>query len=111
MSVKPIERVRKEQEIFRNTRNDKRLRRILSLIVPGAGHLYAGAALRGAVLVSSFSFTVITGLLMGLVMPWPSRYWDIAGGAGLACAGLLLLLMYSVAFLGSTRVRGDSDGS
>ena len=82
-----------------------RVFRILSLLIPGAGHLYANQALIGLPLVLLWSAILSVALLTHRLLPLTEAAGALRPPLGLALGGLLLLVLYVAA----NRVRPDFD--
>jgi hypothetical protein len=83
-------RNRKLLEVQAEEGRRDRVFRVLSLLVPGAGHLYANRAPLGILLVMVWSAVIAAALLAGRLLPL-SRPWGLGVGA------LVLLVVYVLA--------------
>ncbi len=99
----------KEKKVFRIERFQKRhlsVGKILSLLLPGAGHLWAGYPLRGTAVLFLFFFLLLKliywdGFLMN---PWLMSNARSYGGTTVVCCIVILLYLYSLLnFIGSSR--------
>jgi len=71
--------------------------RALSLLVPGAGHLYAHRAGMGIFLVFVWSMVLAAGLLTGRLLPLTEASGDLSKPWGLGVGVLVLLVVYVLA--------------
>jgi hypothetical protein len=74
-----------------------RMFRLLSLLSPGAGHLYAHRTLLGVGFAFLWYLVIAAALLVGRILPVTEAPSLLARPWGLALAGLLLLAIYVVA--------------
>ncbi len=77
----------------------------LSLLLPGAGHLYARKTIGGALLALAWSSILTLALLTGRVLPLTDASAAVNRPWGLGILGLLLLVVYVLA----NRARPDFD--
>lgn len=92
-------------EVQKEDSRRDRVFRILSLLIPGAGHLYANQALIGLPLVFLWAATLSIALLTYRLLPLTEASGSLSGPWGLVMAGLLLLVLY----IAANRVRPDFD--
>ncbi len=92
-------------EVQKEDSRRDRVFRILSLLVPGAGHLYANRALVGLPFVLLWSAIIAIALLTYRVLPLTEAAGPLSPPWGFALGGLLLLVLYVAA----NRVRPDFD--
>jgi tetratricopeptide (TPR) repeat protein len=83
--------VQKEEE-----RRD-RLFRVLSLVLPGSGHVYAQKTIFGLVLVLVWAAVLGVVLVAGRIVPLTEAPGSVAWPWGLGLAALILLVVYIVA--------------
>ena len=81
----------------------ERVFRALSLLTPGAGHVYAQKTFLGLLFVFLWSLILAAALLAGTVLPVTEASGALTNPWGLWVAGVLLLLIYVVA----NRARPD----
>jgi tetratricopeptide (TPR) repeat protein len=98
-------RNRKLLEVQKEDERRDRVFRVLSLVAPGAGHLYAQKTALGIVLVFAWSMLVMTALLAGRVLPYTETPSAIEKPWGLGLIALILLAIYVVA----NRARPEID--
>jgi tetratricopeptide (TPR) repeat protein len=98
-------RNRKLLEVQKEDERRDRIFRLLSLISPGAGHLYAQRTALGLLLVFSWSLLLVLALLAGRVLPYTEAPSTIEKPWGLGLMALLLLALYVVA----NRARPETD--
>jgi hypothetical protein len=77
--------------------------RILSLLSPGAGHLYAQKTLLGTAFAFLWYLVIVASLLTGRVLPVTEAPSVLARPWGLGLAGFLLVALYITA----NRARPD----
>ena len=92
-------------EVQKEDSRRDRVFRVLSLVVPGAGHFYADKALIGLPLVLLWSAVLAVALLTYRLLPLTDAAGPLNPPWGLALGGLLLLALYVAA----NRVRPDFD--
>jgi hypothetical protein len=92
-------------EVQKEDTRRERVFRMLSLLIPGSGHLYANKALVGLPLVFVWAATLSVAALTWHLMPLTEASGSLTGPWGLALGGLLLLVLYVAA----NRVRPDFD--
>jgi Tfp pilus assembly protein PilF len=92
-------------EVQKEDSRRDRVFRILSLLVPGAGHLYANQALIGLPLVFLWSAVLSVALLTRRLLPLTESAGSLRPPWGLVLGGLLLLVLYVAA----NRVRPHFD--
>jgi len=97
-------RNRKLLEVQKEEERRDRVFRFLSLISPGAGHLYAQKTPFGLVLVFGWSLLLVLALLAGRVLPHTEAPSTIEKPWGLGLMALLLLALYVVANRGRPEV-------
>lgn len=90
-------------EVQREDERRERIFRALSLVSPGAGHVYAQKTLLGAGLALVWYLILATTLLAGRLLPVTEAPAVLAGRWGLVLAAVLLLATYVVA----NRARPD----
>jgi len=90
-------------EVQREDERRERVFRILSLVSPGAGHLYAHKTFAGFGLTWVWYTMLAAVLLAGRVLPVTEAPSPLAGRVGLALAALVLLAIYVLA----NRARPD----
>jgi tetratricopeptide (TPR) repeat protein len=90
-------RNRKLLEVQKEEGRRDRVFRALSLLVPGAGHLYAHRAGMGILLVFVWSVVLAAGLLTGRLLPLTEASGDLSKPWGLGVGALVLLVVYVLA--------------
>ncbi len=90
-------RNRKLLEVQKEEGRRDRVFRALSLLVPGAGHLYAHRAGMGIFLVFVWSMVLAAGLLTGRLLPLTEASGDLSKPWGLGVGVLVLLVVYVLA--------------
>jgi tetratricopeptide (TPR) repeat protein len=90
-------RNRKLLEVQKEEGRRDRVFRALSLLVPGAGHLYAHRAGMGILLVLVWSAVLAAGLLTGRLLPLTEASGDLSKPWGLGVGALVLLVVYVLA--------------
>jgi tetratricopeptide (TPR) repeat protein len=90
-------RNRKLLEVQKEEGRRDRVFRMLSLVVPGAGHLYGHRTAIGIVLILVWSATLAAALLTGRLLPLTEASGELSKPWGLGVAGLLLLVTYVMA--------------
>lgn len=90
-------------EVQKEDARRDRVFRILSLLIPGAGHFYANRAVIGLPLVLLWSGIIAVALLTYRLLPLTEAAGQLSPPWGLALGGLLLLVLYVTA----NRVRPD----
>jgi hypothetical protein len=90
-------RNRKLLEVQKEEGRRDRVFRALSLLVPGAGHLYAHRAGMGILLVFVWSAVLAAGLLTGRLLPLTEASGDLSKPWGLGVGALVLLVVYVLA--------------
>ena len=90
-------RNRKLLEVQKEEARRDRVFRMLSLIVPGAGHLYGHHTSIGIVLILVWSATLAAALLTGRLLPLTEASGELSKPWGLGVAGLVLLVTYVMA--------------
>jgi len=96
-------RNRKLLEVQKEDERRERVFRLLSLVAPGAGHLYAQRTPMGLVLVLGWSLLLLLALLAGRVLPFTEAPSTIEKPWGLGLIAVVLLVIYVVA----NRARPD----
>ena len=96
-------RNRKLLEVQKEDERRERVFRLLSLVAPGAGHLYAQRTPMGLVLVLGWSLLLLLALLAGRVLPFTETPSTIEKPWGLGLIAVVLLVIYVVA----NRARPD----
>jgi tetratricopeptide (TPR) repeat protein len=96
-------RNRKLMEVQAEEVRRGRMVRILSLLSPGSGHLYAQKPVLGVTFAFVWYLVIMAVLLAGRVLPVTEAPSALARPWGLALAGLLLFVLYIVA----NRMRPD----
>lgn len=96
--VPPQMRTRKEQQVIAYQSWMDRAALALSALVAGAGHVFAGLPLRGALYAFLFLFGVGAVVFHGGVLRVP--YGEVPGWLKLTFAGLLLLPVYTLTLRG-----------
>ena len=79
-----------------DSRRDK-VFRLLSLVVPGAGHLYANATPLGLVLVFVWSLVLAAAFVTLRLLPMTESSGELSPPWGLAVGAVVLLILYVVA--------------
>jgi tetratricopeptide (TPR) repeat protein len=91
-------KVRKERQVVSYQRRQRRLRRWLSLPIPGLGHLYSGAVVRGAIFADLALGVAAIGFAFLGPIPWPElEGWQDRGifiGVAVGLYALLALLAF-----------------
>ncbi|HZM52924.1 MAG TPA: tetratricopeptide repeat protein [Vicinamibacteria bacterium] len=90
-------RNRKLLEVQAEEARRERVFRVLSLIVPGAGHLYANRAPVGILLVLVWSAVIAAALLTGRLLPLTEASGDLSKPWGLGVGAIVLLVVYFLA--------------
>jgi tetratricopeptide (TPR) repeat protein len=90
-------RNRKLLEVQKEEARRDRVFRVLSLLVPGAGHLYANRAPVGILLVFAWSAVIVAALLTGRVLPLTEASGQLSKPWGLGVGALVLLVVYILA--------------
>jgi hypothetical protein len=90
-------------EVQKEDERRERVFRALSLLTPGAGHVYAQKTLLGLLFVFLWSLILSAVLLAGNVLPVTEASGLLTTPWGLWVAGVLLLVIYVVA----NRARPD----
>ena len=90
-------------EVQREDERRERVFRALSLLAPGAGHVYAQKTLLGILFVFLWSLILAAALLAGTILPVTEASGMLTTPWGLWVAGILLLVIYVVA----NRARPD----
>jgi hypothetical protein len=90
-------RNRKLLEVQAEEARRDRVFRVLSLLVPGAGHLYAQRAPMGILLVMVWSAVIAAALLAGRLLPLTEASGDLSKPWGLGLGVLALLVVYVLA--------------
>jgi len=98
-------RNRKLLEVQKEEERRDRIFRLLSLVSPGAGHLYAQKTALGLVLVFGWSLLLVLALLAGRVLPYSEAPSSIEKPWGLGLMALVLVALYVVA----NRARPELD--
>jgi tetratricopeptide (TPR) repeat protein len=98
-------RNRKLLEVQKEEERRDRVFRILSLVAPGAGHLYAQKTLLGLVLVFGWSLLLVLALLAGRVFPYTEAPSTLEKPWALGLMALVLVAIYIVA----NRARPEVD--
>ncbi len=89
-------RNRKMAEVQRAERRRERIFRVLSILSPGAGQVYGGWTLRGAVLLAAW-YSVLGLFVAGQVVPFTDVPRRLFTPWAPVAAGLALLLVWLVA--------------
>ena len=92
-------------EVQKEDSRRDRVFRLLSLLIPGAGHLYANQALIGLPLVFLWSGILAIALLAYRMLPLTEAAGAMSPPWGMALGGLVLLILY----IAANRVRPDFD--
>jgi tetratricopeptide (TPR) repeat protein len=90
-------------EVQKEDERRERVFRILSLLAPGAGHLYAQKTIGGVLLLLVWSTVLAMGLLAGRVLPVTEASRALSPAWGLWVGALVLLAVYVAA----NRARPD----
>ena len=90
-------RNRKLLEVQAEEARRDRVFRVLSLLVPGAGHLYANSAPVGILLVMVWSAVIAAALLAGRLLPLTEASGELSKPWGLGVGALVLLVVYFLA--------------
>jgi tetratricopeptide (TPR) repeat protein len=90
-------RNRKLLEVQKEEARRDRVFRLLSLLVPGAGHLYAHRAAAGIVFVFVWSAVLVMALLAGRLLPITEASGELSKPWGLGVGALVLLVVYVLA--------------
>jgi len=90
-------RNRKLLEVQAEEARRDRVFRVLSLVVPGAGHLYANRAPVGILLVLVWSAVIAAALLTGRILPLTEASGELSKPWGLGVGALVLLVVYFLA--------------
>jgi tetratricopeptide (TPR) repeat protein len=89
-------RNRKLLEVQKEEARRDRVFRVLSLLVPGAGHLYAQRAV-GILFVLVWSAVIVASLLTGRLLPLTEASGELSKSWGLGVAAVVLLVVYFLA--------------
>jgi tetratricopeptide (TPR) repeat protein len=89
-------RNRKLLEVQKEEARRDRVFRVLSLLVPGAGHLYAQRVL-GILLVFVWSAVIVAALVTGRLLPLTEASGELSKSWGLGVAAVVLLVVYFLA--------------
>jgi tetratricopeptide (TPR) repeat protein len=84
-------------EVQKEDSRRDRVYRLLSLIVPGAGHLYSNATPLGLLLVFLWSLVLATAFVTLRLLPVTEASGDLSPPWGLAVGAAVLLVVYLVA--------------
>ena len=98
-------RNKKLLEVQKEDERRDRVFRVLSLVAPGAGHVYAHKTILGLVLIFGWSLLLVLALLAGRVLPYTEAPSAIEKPWGLGLMALVLIAIYIVA----NRARPESD--
>jgi hypothetical protein len=90
-------RNRKLLEVQAEEARRDRVFRVLSLLVPGAGHLYANRAPVGILLVMIWSAVIAAAVLAGRLLPLTEASGELSRPWGLGVGALVLLVVYFLA--------------
>ncbi len=90
-------------EVQKEDARRERLFRALSLVLPGAGHVYARRTIMGLALVFAWALLLTLAWLTGRVLPLTDASSAVSRPWGLGALGVLLLVVYVVA----NRARPD----
>lgn len=90
-------------EVQKEDERRERVFRVLSLLSPGAGHVYAQRTLAGLLFMASWYLVLALALLAGRQLPFTEASAAVSRPWPLALAGLLLLTLYVAA----NRARPD----
>jgi tetratricopeptide (TPR) repeat protein len=90
-------RNRKLLEVQAEEARRDRVFRVLSLLVPGFGHLYANRAPVGILLVLVWSAVIAAALLTGRLLPLTEASGELSKPWGLGVGAVLLLVVYVLA--------------
>lgn len=99
-------KVRKERQVAAYRRRYGTVIGLLTLVCPGAGHLYGGAAITGTILSLVFCVVVSGGALVLGPLPWPHLRDDLPLYALGGLVVLFLVLVYAVAAKTVGRLAG-----
>ena len=90
-------------EVQREDEKRERIFRVMSLLAPGSGHIYARKTVSGIAFVFVWSFILALALLGGRILPLTEASSSLARPWGLGLGMVLLLVVYVVA----NRARPD----
>jgi tetratricopeptide (TPR) repeat protein len=90
-------------EVQREDEKRERIFRALSLVFPGAGHVYAHRTLSGLLFILVWSLVLSLALLGGRVLPYTEAAARVTSPWGLVLGGLVLLAVY----IAANRARPD----
>lgn len=99
-------KLRKERQVSAYRRRYGTTLAMLTLLCPGAGHLYGGAAISGTLLALAFSVVLGAGVLVIGPLPWPHLTDDLPVYALAALLGLVLVTLYAIAARTVGRLAG-----
>jgi hypothetical protein len=101
-------KLRKERAISRRARRVSRLVLALSLVFPGAGHVYCGAAVRGALFVGLWSAGLVTLALALDFWPMPRLAGPWGQTPGLVVVGVYLVVIWALSLRSSFEAAADA---
>jgi tetratricopeptide (TPR) repeat protein len=90
-------------EVQREDQKRERIFRVLSLVFPGAGHVYAHRTVSGVAFILVWSLVLSLALLGGRVLPFTEASSRVTTPWGLVLGGVVLLAVYVAA----NRARPD----
>jgi hypothetical protein len=104
--VDPQSRVKKEIEVHRFQARSLRVRRIVSLMIVGAGQLLIGRSLVGVLLLAAFIASVLGAFLAAGIIPDPAPYAAPASTLSGVLAWLIAVTVYGAGLWDAQRSEG-----
>jgi hypothetical protein len=104
--VEPVVRLQKERQILRRGRLRAAFVWLLT-VVPGGGHLFAGATIRGALLVGCAALATGVGGVASALLPGPGLASPWSTAALLLPPAVVLLATWVVALRGAADLASD----
>ena len=98
-------RNRKLLEVQKEEERRDRIFRVLSLLAPGAGHLYSQKTVLGIALVFAWSLLLVLALMAGRILPYTEAPSTVEKPWGLVLMAVILIALYVVA----NRARPELD--
>jgi len=90
-------RNRKLLEVQKEEERRDRVFRVLSLLAPGAGHLYSQKTVLGIALVFAWSLLLVLALMAGRILPYTEAPSTVERPWGLVLMAVILIALYVVA--------------
>jgi tetratricopeptide (TPR) repeat protein len=101
-------KLRKERAITRRARRVSRFVLALSLVFPGAGHIYCGAAVRGALFVGLWTLGLGALSLALEIWPMPRLAGPWGQTPGLVLVGIYLVVVWALSLRSSFEAAADA---